>query len=36
MIYVLGLSEILGINLEEKLLEKIKINEARKYKQEGE
>jgi len=31
-IYLLGLSEILGINLEKEILKKIKINKKRKYK----
>ncbi|PID84347.1 hypothetical protein CSB09_01400 [Candidatus Gracilibacteria bacterium] len=34
-IYLLGLSEILGVNLETEILEKMKINKARKYKKEG-
>ncbi len=34
-IYLLWLSEILGVNLETEILEKMKINKARKYKKEG-
>ena len=32
MIYLLGLSEILGIDLEKEVLDKVKINEKRVYK----
>ena len=35
VVYLLGLAEILGINLEEELLAKIAINEKRQYVQEN-
>ena len=31
LIYLMGLSEILGVNLEEELLRKVEINEKRRY-----